>query len=265
MKSFFLSMSLLPIMVYAQIHYAKLEPVETYLIKSEVSGKVVFADESKEGQIGGFAPIVKIDDYVDKEQREALNVALDVLKETLLLTNEMIENQKRVYLHDKNYYERIKELKTKSKTEKDRIFATMTASKNQLISLKEKKMTLKREIAETRYQLAQLNDRIEKKSVGAEGLYIYKVAVRKGDYVNPGVLLFTAMDTKRGKLVLFLDADEVENLDSKKIYLNEKETDLKFSKVLKIADNVHISSYRAEIVLDKPEGLFSKLIKVEIK
>ena len=265
MRSFFSGMLFMPILACAQIHYAKLEPVETYSVKSAVSGKVLFADDSKEGQVGGSEPVVKIDDIVDREQRRALRVALDVLKETLTLTEDMIDNQKRVYERDRDYYERIKRLKTKSKTEKDRVFATMSASKNQLLSLKEKRATLKRQIAETEYQLAQLDDRIKKKSVSAKGLYIYKVAVRADDYVNPGVLLLTAMDIKRGRLTLYLDADEVENLDSKKIYLNGKPTDLKFSKVLKVADSVHISSYRAEIVVDKPERLFSKLIKVEIK
>ncbi len=255
----------LPFMAYAQIHYAKLEPVETYSIKSAVAGKVLFADESKEGHIGTSSPVVKIDDIVDNEQKKALTVTLEALKETLDLTEEMIVNQEKVFARDKAYYMRIKDLKTKSKTEKDRVFATMAASKNQLLSLKEKRATLKREIAETKYQLAQLQDRIGKKSVSAEGLYIYKVAVRTDDYVNPGMLLLTAMDTRKGKLTLFLDADEVENIDKKKIYLDGKETALRFSKVLKVADSVHISSYRAEIVIDNPGKLFSKLVKVEIK
>ncbi|BBG65558.1 hypothetical protein NNO_0855 [Hydrogenimonas sp.] len=258
-------MFVMPLALYAQIHYAKLEPVETYQIKSAVSGKVLFADDSLEGSVGGPSPVVKIDDAVDREQREALKITLDVLEETLELTKDMVENQERVYSRDRDYYERIKDLKTKSKTEKDRIFAAMATSKNQLLSLKEKLASLRQQIADTRFRIAQLEDIIKKKSVAAEGLYIYKVAVRADDYVNPGVVLLTAMDTSRGRLSLFLDADEVENIDSKKIYLNGKETNLKFSKVLKVADTVHISSYRAEIIVNKPEGLFSKLVKVEIK
>ncbi len=265
MKRFFLAISILHAALFAQVHYAKLEPVETYQIKSAVSGKVVFADLSKEGRIGTSAPVVRIDDIVDKEQKRALATTLEVLEETLALTEEMIENQERVYERDEAYYMRIKDLKTKSKTEKDRVFAAMAASRNQLLSLKEKRATLKRQIADTKYQLLQLQDRIEKKSVSAEGLYIYRVAVRMDDYVNPGTLLLTAMDTKKGKLTLFLDADEVENMDSKRIYLDGKVTDLKFSKVIKVADTVHISSYRAEIVIDSPKGLFSRLVKVELK
>ncbi|WP_457599485.1 hypothetical protein [Hydrogenimonas sp.] len=255
----------LPLLASAQIHYAKLEPVETYVIKSAVSGEVVYADEGSEGSVGTETPVVRIDDRVDRAQRKALSVTLDVLRETLRLTEDMVKNQEAVYAKDYDYYLRTKDLKTKSRTEKDRIFATMSASKNQLLSLKEKMANLKRQIAETEYQIVQLQDRIEKKSVGVPKLYIYKVSVRKGDYVNPGTPLLTAMDLRRGRLVLFLDADEVEGLEKKKIYLDGKETDLGFAKVIRVADDIHISSYRAEVILDRPGGLFSKLLKVEIK
>ncbi len=265
MKRYFFAIFALPLTLFAQIHYAKLEPVETYQIKSAVSGKVLFADEKMEGRVGSSSAVVKIDDIVDREQLKALEVTLEVLNETLELTKEMEEVQEGVYERDLAYYNRIKDLKTKSKTEKDRVFAAMSASKNQLLTLKEKMANLKKQIADAEYQIVQLKDRIEKKFVNAKGLYVYKVAVRAGDYVNPGALLLTAMDTSKGRLTLYLDADEVEGLSSKKIYIDGKESDLKFSKVLKVADSVHISAYRAEIIVKSPKGLFSRLLKVEIK
>ena len=265
MKRCFFAIFVLPLTLFAQIHYAKLEPVETYQIKSAVSGKVLFADEKMEGRVGSSSPVVKIDDVVEKEQLKALEVTLDVLNDTLELTKEMEKVQEGVYERDLAYYNRIKDLKTKSKTEKDRVFAAMSASKNQLLSLKEKMANLKKQIADTKYQIVKLKDLIDKKSVSAEGLYIYRVSVRAGDYVNPGVLLLTAMDTSKGRLTLYLDADEVKDLSSKKIFIDGKESDLKFSKVLKVADSVHISAYRAEIIVESPKGLFSRLLKVEIK
>lgn len=265
MRSFFLSMLVLSSTLFAQVHYAKLEPVETYSIKSSVSGLILFADDSMEGKVGEDKAIIKIDDAVDREQRAALEVTLSVLKETFELTKDMIEIQKGVYERDLAYYDRIKGLKTKSKTEKDRVFATMSTSKSQLLSLKEKAANLEKQIADAKYQMALLDDKISKKSVYAEGLYVYKVAVRKGDFVNPGTPLLTAMDTSRGRLTLYLDSEEIEGLDRKRIFIDGKESDLKFSKVLKVADTVHISSYRAEIIVDEPKGLFSRLIKVEIK
>jgi flagellar motor protein MotB len=254
-----------PLFLLAQIHYAKLEPVESYVVKAAAAGQVMMADESAEGRVGDGKIVVQIDDRVDRAQKRALEVTLEALKSTLKLTREMAENQQKVYEKDYRYYLRTKGMKTKSQTEKDRIFSTMMASRNQLLSLKEKIATLKKQIADTDYQRVMLEDRIAKKAVRAKGLYIYRVAVRKGDYVNPGALLLKAMDTSRGRLVVFLDADEMENLDRKKIYLDGKETDLRFDKVIRVADDVHISSYRAEIVLDRPVGLFSRLVKIEIK
>ncbi|WP_353662353.1 hypothetical protein [Hydrogenimonas sp. SS33] len=246
-------------------HYAKLQPYETYVIKAAAAGQVLQARDEMEGRTGTGAVVVQIDDRVDRSQKAALEVTLKALRQTLKITEAMEKNQEKVAERDRRYYERVKNLKTKSRTEKDRIFSKMAASENQLLSLEEKMATLKRQIADTKAQIFQLEDRIGKKAVRAKGLYIYKVAVRPGDYVNPGTLLLKAMDLRKGRLVLYLDPEEVEGIEKKKIYLNGKPTGLKFEKVLKVTDETHISSYRAEIVLDHPEGLFSRLLKVEIR
>lgn len=264
MKTFW-TLTILALLCQAKEHYARLEPYQTYVIKAAAAGQVLQARDELEGRVAGKGVVVQIDDRVDRAQRRALAVTLESLKKTLALTKEMAANEREVYAKDLRYYERIKNLKTKSQTEKDRVFATMMASRNQLLSLEEKIATLKRQIADTQYQSTMLDDRIGKKAVRAEGLYIYKVAVRRGDYVNPGVLLLKAMDTSRGRLVVYLDGDEMEDLEKKKIYIDGKPTDLKFEKVLKVADETHISSYRAEIVVPKPGELFSRLVKVELK
>ncbi|WP_456453101.1 hypothetical protein [Hydrogenimonas sp.] len=256
---------LVPALVWAQTHYARLEPYQTYVIKAAAAGQVLEAHDAREGTVGDGSVVVQIDDRVDRAQKKALETTLDSLEKTLALTRKMAKNQAKVYEKDKRYYERTKNLKTKSQTEKDRIFATMMASENQLLSLKEKIATLQKQIADTKYQIFMLGDRIAKKAVRAEGLYIYKVAVRKDDYVNPGTLLVTAMDTRKGRLVVYLDADEVENIDQKHIYLDGKKSDLKFEKLIRVADDTHISSYRGEIVVPRPGKLFSRLVKIEVK
>jgi hypothetical protein len=253
------------LLLTAQEHYARLEPYQTYVVKAAAAGQVLAADDAKEGRVGDGSVVVQIDDRVDRAQKEALEVTRKSLEKTLRLTEAMAKNQAKVYEKDRRYYERIKNLKTKSQTEKDRVFATMMASENQLLSLKEKIATLKKQIADTRYQIFQLKDRIAKKAVRAEGLYIYKVAVRKGDYVNPGTLLLKAMDISKGRLVVYLDPDEVKGLEKKHIYIDGKKSDLKFEKLLKVADDTHISSYRGEIVVPHPGELFSKLVKIEVK
>jgi len=257
--------TVIPALLAAQVHYAKLEPFEIYRIKAAAAGQVVQAHDELEGKISQNEIVVKIDDRVDRAQKSALKRSLEVYRATLELTHRMRRNQESVYRRENDYYRRIKDLKTKSKTEKDRVFNSMIAAKNQLLTLDEKIATLTKQIADATYQLTMLEDRIEKKSVRVPGLYIYKVSVRRGDYVNPGSPLLTAMDLSAGRLVVYLDEQEVENLDKKRIFIDAKPTKLKFSKVIKVADEVHISAYRAEIVIKSPQRRFSTLLKVEVK
>ena len=49
------------------------------------------------------------------------------------------------------------------------------------------------------------------------------------------------------------------------ISLDGEKTEYKVNKVWKVADKKFISSYRAEIHMPAPSGVFSKLMKVEIK
>jgi len=51
----------------------------------------------------------------------------------------------------------------------------------------------------------------------------------------------------------------------KTVYIDGKKTGYRVNKVWDIADDKFISSYRAEIYVEKPEGFFSKLVKVELK
>jgi hypothetical protein len=177
----------------------------------------------------------------------------------------MRENQAGVAERQRRYYARIKGLKTKSQTEKDRVYAAMVSARNQLLSLDEKIATLKRQIEETRAQWVQTDDSIAKKRIVLKGRYIYKVAVRPGDFVNPGTPLVTAMDIKKGRLVVYLDRDEVTAIGRLQLYVDGKPRDWPIEKVLKVADETHISSYRVEIVVPEPSGLFSKLMKIEWK
>jgi hypothetical protein len=72
-------------------------------------------------------------------------------------------------------------------------------------------------------------------------------------------------DASRAKLVLFLEPEELANVKQKKVYINDKETELKVDKVWNVADEKYISSYRAEIYMPAPKGHFSELVKVELK
>ena len=67
-----------------------------------------------------------------------------------------------------------------------------------------------------------------------------------------------------GKLEVFLPINEIESFKRKTIYLDGTKTNLKISKISKVADEKNISSYKAEIFIKNPKT-FSKLVKVEFK
>ena len=48
------------------------------------------------------------------------------------------------------------------------------------------------------------------------------------------------------------------------VYIDDKKTNYKISRVVNIADSQNISRYMAQIVINSPE-VFSKLVKVELK
>lgn len=94
--------------------------------------------------------------------------------------------------------------------------------------------------------------------------YISSIAVKEGDYVNPGTLLYEAQDLSKAKLSFFVPISSIENIEKKDIYLDGIKTDKKIHKVYKVADESHISSYKVEIIVDKVKT-FSRLVKIEFK
>jgi hypothetical protein len=119
-------------------------------------------------------------------------------------------------------------------------------------------------INDLKTKIATLKDTVKNKNLSEKNSYIYDVAVEVGDYVTPGTLLYTAMDLSKGKVEIFLPIDEATTIKEKDIYLDDKKSDLKISKLYTVADSKHISSYKCEIVIPNPET-FSKLIKIEFK
>lgn len=89
--------------------------------------------------------------------------------------------------------------------------------------------------------------------------------MNKGDFVNMGTPLAQLKDLTSAKLVLFLERDELKNIKEKSIYIDDKVSEYKISKVWEVADEKFISSYRTEIIIKNPKESFSKLLKVEFK
>ncbi len=235
MKLFLLLLS--PLLLFAKVHYAKVEPFESVILKSAVSALVMDVDLEAEGSVVDQKRVIYLDDRLDK-------INLKTSNENLLIIHETLKRQE-------SYFQRIDKLKTTSTAQKDNAFFSFASSKTQYLDMQ--------------YKVAQLEDSISKKSIVLNNKYLYKLMVRKGDFVNPGTALAEVQDATKAKLVLFLEPEELEKIDEKSVYLNGEKTEYKVNKVWKVADEKFISSYRAEIYMPAPSGAFSKLMKVEIK
>ena len=156
-------------------------------------------------------------------------------------------------------------LPTASNVQKDNAYSSYASAKTQYLSTKEKILNLQKQILDMKFKVAQLKDSIAKKSIVLENKYLYKLMVRKGDFVAPGTPLAQVEDASRAKLVVFLEPEELEHLDQKVVYLDGIRTEYKVAKVWSMTDEKFISSYRAEIYIPAPKNSFSKLVKVEIK
>jgi len=226
-----------PLLLFAKVHYAKVEPYESVILKSAVSALVMDVDLEAEGSVVDQKRVIYLDDRLD-------NINLKTSKENLLIIHETLKRQE-------SYFQRINKLKTTSTAQKDNAFYSFASSKTQYLDMQ--------------YKIAQLEDSISKKSIVLNNQYLYNLMVRKGDFVNPGTALAEVQDATKAKLVLFLEPEELEQIDQKSVYLNGKKTEYIVNKVWKVADEKFISSYRAEIYMPAPSGAFSKLMKVEIK
>ena len=256
---------LAPLFLFSRVHYAKVEPFDTVTLKSSVSGLVLDVNLDAEGKTLDSTRIIHLDDTLDIVNLKASKQSADLLKEMLEINQDIATSLSDTVKRQEAYYQRINKLSTASKTQKDNAYSSFTTAKTQYLGTKEKIVNLEKQILDMNYKIAQLEDTIAKKSLVLNHQYLYKLIVRKGDFVAPGSALAQAMDISSAKLVLFLESDEVEEVDQKIVYLDDKKTEYKVNKVWSVTDEKFISSYRAEIYIAAPQGPFSKLIKVEIK
>jgi hypothetical protein len=223
--------------IFAISYYSKIEPISIYKVKSAVSGKIVYINKDIESlNINSKKIIVKIDSKVNQIDLEQSKLKLSQLKEILNIENGILKSFKKV--------------SSKSKFDKD----------NQKIKI----LNISSNITDLETKITTLKNTISNKILTEKDRYIYNIAVDIGDFVNMGTLLYTTMDISKGKLILYIPIDEASTIKSKTIYINDKKTDLKISKLYQIADLIHISSYRCEIDIPNPK-IFSKLVKIEFK
>ena len=246
-------------------YYSKAEPKELFKIKSAVNGEVVFVDDSFEGRDSNGVVIVKIDDKIDRADLIASKQKLKFLNTNISLMRESLANSKKVADINSDNYNRVKNLNSYSKTQKDTKLLAMINAKNSYITLRTSLENLKTQKEDLILKIKTLKDRIDKKNIEVKkGKYIYKIYPRTGDYLNPGSPILDAYDTSAAKLVIFVPFDDLKDLKEKQIYLDGKKSRYKIDKIWKVADTQNISSYRVEILIDRPKQ-FSKLVKIEFK
>ncbi|MDD2639462.1 MAG: hypothetical protein WCY75_09600 [Sulfurimonadaceae bacterium] len=231
-----LLLSFLLASLFANEYYAKIEPIQSYVIKAATSGEVIYTNDAIEGELASNSVIVELDSSVDQ-------VDLQQTQNKLLLFEKMIEIEQ-------TNYERLKKVTTRSDFDKDA----------QLL----KSINLQSTKADLLIKIAQLKENIANKKLVEKTHYIYNIAVKKGDYVNAGTLLYEAKDLSKGKLELFVPIAQTSDLHEKQIYINDEATNLKIHKIYQVADAKNISSYKVEIIIDQPK-MFSSLVKVEFK
>jgi len=256
---------LLPTFMLAKVHYAKVEPYDIVVLKSAVSAQVSRVSLEAEGKMVANAEVIRLDDHLDNIDLNDSIKGMSLLHNMLNINQEMLSSLADTLKRQKGYFDRLNKLSTASKTQKDTAFNSYVSAKNQYLSTKEKIESLKKQILDIEYKVARLKDTISKKSIRLKDRYLYKLSVREGDFVNPGSPLATVEDHSRGKLTLFLDSSELKDIDHKIIYIDGNESSFRVDKVWSVADEKFISSYRAEIYIDRPQEYFSKLVKVELK
>ena len=250
--------------LFAKVHYAKVEPVERTTIKSSISGAIDKVDLLVEGHIAEDSAIIHIDDKMDRVNLKSTQSSLELLNESLKLNLDILDGLKDIQANKKSYYRRVSNLRTSSRVLKDNSYDAYISSSNQMLATKEKVINLKKQILDLEQKVTLLSDSISKKSISADGKYIYSIMVREGGYATPGMPLLIVDDLSMAKLVVYLDRNELDGIEDKSIYIDDKKTDLKFTKIWSVADEKFVSSYRAEIIT-KPLFKFSKLVKIEMK
>ncbi len=249
----------------AKVHYAKVEPYDRSVLKASVSGLVTEAVQRLEGSVVEGKRIVHLDDALEIKDLNATQKSIALLEETLRIDRQMAALLEKSSQRQEGYFHRLEKLPTASQTQKDSAFSAYVSVKNQYLATKEKITVLQRQLIDMQYKAARLKDTIAKKSLVLHHRYLYRLMVRKGDFVAPGTPLATVDDMTRAKLVLYLSPEEAAHVSQERVFLNDKATSYRVTKVWRVADEKYISSYRAEIYIDAPKTSFSQLVKVELK
>ena len=256
---------LLPLLpLFAKEYFSKVEPYEVRTVASNVGGLVVYADETAEGMKLSDEAYVQIDDELDRIELDKTAEKIRLLRHAIALNEEMSDNYARMVEMKGANYERVTALKMRSQVEKDREFYDFIGTRNQLIALEKETENMKIQVNDLQILQRRLKRSISDKRQSAPGYVLYALLVKEGQVVSPGTPLAKIADISKAKLTLYVSAEERLHIDEKVIYIDGKKSPYQISRLWNIADDKHLSNYKAEIIIDAPEQ-FSRLVKVECK
>ncbi|BCD68271.1 HlyD family efflux transporter periplasmic adaptor subunit [Nitratiruptor sp. YY09-18] len=258
-----LFLMVLPLMLIAKVHSVKVEPLQIYHIKAAASGEVVFSDYTKESQVVHDAVIVGIDDKIDRATLKNIQKKTNNLQSIIKITKDSLQTAAAVMQIKRENYERIKNLSTKPRYEKNMRQAEYLAARQNYLATKEKLDNLLMQLADLQLQLTKTKDVISKKNPKISG-YVYNIYPRVGDFVAMGAPLVDVADITKAKVTLYLSPQEIEGIKEKKIFINGKRVVGEFITLHRITDTNFITQYKAEIAIPAPK-IFGKIVKVEIK
>lgn len=222
--------------IFASEYYAKLEPIDSFQVKAAVSGKVIYSNSQIEGSKANNSTIIEIDSEVNKVDLEQSRNKLKYIDEMIKIEN--------------NNYNRLNQVSSKSAFEKD-------TQKLKVINLESSR-------SDMIIKIETLKDTISNKKLVEKSNYIFNIAVKEGDYVNAGTLLYESKDLSKGKLEIFVPIAQIDEIKNKEIFLDGVKSDIKISKIYDVADSVNISSYKVELIVNNVKT-FSRLVKIEFK
>lgn len=227
--------------IFAKEYMAQIKAYEMYEIKSQTSGIIKIVNKAFESTyIKDRQLLIKIDSKDEKIELVKNRNSYEIQKEIVKIKEQNYKAKKRISqlsLYDKN---------------------------NEKLSFLE----AKKELSNYLQTIKKLENEITKKSFFISNKYVDKVFVNKDEYVNIGDKLFYSYDISKLKITLYLSKNEIENINTKNLYIQNKKSDFKVYKIHKIKDEKKISRYKVVFTKEnknKDNYFFDKVVKVELK
>ena len=261
---FFIFVTLLASTLFSKVYYSKVAPYQIRDISSNVSGLVTSTNENMLGKKLDATPYITIDSTLDVKELHTIKEKIQIYKNTLKTNQKILKNMQALLVKKETNYQEIKDLKIKSRIEKDREFYDLITSKNSYLATQKEIHSLQIQLADLQLRQAQLEKSIHDKKFTNSGFTLYALYVKQGQVVTPSVLVAKIADTSKALLTIYLDAEDVEGARKKVIYINKKKTPYTINRLQTIADSTNISKYKAQIIIKAPKT-FSQLAQIELK